>query len=129
MEGRKGKLEALKGGTMTLKPDFTWEFNNEVTSMSPEMEQSLRDEAEQRLNDLRRGHTDLVGAAVSLEQLAPQRTPDFYQARVVVYIRPENIAGVAKEDNPVTALKSALNSVERQVRENRDRLRERYQQP
>jgi ribosome-associated translation inhibitor RaiA len=105
------------------KPEFTMEFTNEVASIGGEFEQQLYDEAERRLTDLRGGHNDIVGAAVSLEQVAPQRNPDLYRARVVAYVRPENIAGVAEQDNALLALKNALSAVERQVREKRDRLR------
>ena len=53
----------------------------------------------------------------------------FRSARVVVYIRPENIAGVAQDETAEKALRGALQAVERQVRERRDKLREPYKQP
>ena len=52
-----------------------------------------------------------------------------YEATVVVYARPENIAATEKEDNPTTALKGALSAVERQVRQKRDKLGKPWQRP
>jgi ribosome-associated translation inhibitor RaiA len=47
----------------------------------------------------------------------------------VTYVRPSNIAATEKADNPMTALKGALNAVERQVREKRKRLKEHWERP
>lgn len=102
---------------------FTMEFYNEVQELGQRTEEQLRAEAEQRLRKLMEGHTDITGAAVALEQPANRESAYVFRARVVAYMRPENIAGVATEENPVQALKDALSAVERQVREKRDRLR------
>jgi ribosome-associated translation inhibitor RaiA len=81
-------------------------------------------EIEKRIRALARGHTDITGAAASLEQPAEGReTPPLFEASVVVYIRPSNIAAVEKADDPLKALQGALDAVERQVRERRDKLR------
>lgn len=109
--------------------DFTMEFTNKVSHMTDELEVKLYDEAYDRLVRLRGDNNDLTGAAVKLEELIPERNPRLFEARVVVYIRPENIAATAKEEVPLMALKSALTAVERQVRDKRERLRERYKQP
>ena len=109
--------------------DFTMEFTNKVSNMAEELQLKLYDEAYDRLSRLRGDHNDLTGAAVRLEELVPGRDPRLFEARVVVYIRPENIAATEKDDVPLAALKSALTAVERQVREKRKRLREHYKQP
>jgi ribosome-associated translation inhibitor RaiA len=109
--------------------DFTYEFFNEVQNLGDVLNERLQSEAETRLRKLQQGHTDLIGAAVSIEQPAKAETAFLYRARVVVYIRPENLAATAQEGDPLAALKRALSQVERQVREQRDRLRQRSRQP
>lgn len=109
---------------MTMQ-EFTFEFLNEVQSLGPQVEDRLRAEAEQRLRKLQAGHTDLMGAAVSVEQPIHAETPFLFQARVVAYARPKNIAATTKESDAMNALKGALAAVERQVREQRARLRQR----
>lgn len=64
-----------------------------------------------------------------MEELTGSETPHSYQARVVVYMRPNDIAAVEKAPNPTTALQQALTTVERQVREYRQKLSERWKQP
>ena len=109
--------------------DFTYEFFNEVQNLGDVLNERLQSEAETRLRKLQQGHTDLIGAAVSIEQPVKAETAFLYRARVVVYIRPENLAATAQESDPLVALKRALSQVERQVREQRDRLRQRSRQP
>lgn len=109
--------------------DFTYEFFNEVQNLGDVLNERLQTEAETRLRKLQQGHTDLIGAAVSIEQPAKAETAFLYRARVVVYIRPENLAATAQEGDPLAALKRALSGVERQVREQRDRLRQRSRKP
>jgi len=105
--------------------DFTFEFFDHTDQLSGSEADALRTEAEQRLRRLQKGHSDITGAAATIERMAHGETPHLYRARVVAYVRPENIAGVAKQDTPEGALKEALSAVERQVREKRERLRER----
>lgn len=108
--------------------DFTFEFVNEVENLGEALDERLYTEAETRLRKLQKGHTDLIGASVSLEQPAKAQTDFIYRARVAVYIRPENIAASAQAADPVGALKQALDGVERQVRERREKLRQRVRQ-
>ncbi len=106
--------------------DFDFQFHSDV----PGTEDGLRSEAERRLRDLAKKHHDLIGAAVTLEEPAANRTSPFvYRARVVVFMRPDNIAGEEKADTPQAALKGALDAVTRQVREEREKLRTRWKQP
>lgn len=108
--------------------DFTFEFVNEVENLGEAVDERLYTEAETRLRKLQKGHTDLIGAAVSIEQPAKAQTDFVYRARVVVYIRPENVAAAAQAAEPLAALKQALSGVERQVRERREKLRQRTRQ-
>lgn len=105
---------------------FSFEFRSEVAL--PELGAMLRLEAERRLRELARGHSDIIGAAVALEELARAPTQSRYLARVVTYARPQSVASVQKGATPTEALEGALGAVERQVREMRDRLRARRKQ-
>jgi ribosome-associated translation inhibitor RaiA len=105
--------------------DFHVDFNIEI----PNLEEELAVEAEQRLWLLAEEHTDLIGASVAVEELAQDDVPFLYQARVVVYIRPKNIAAVEKAETVEAALRGALAAIERQVREHRERLGAAWQRP
>jgi ribosome-associated translation inhibitor RaiA len=105
---------------------FALEFYNEVQELGRTVEDKLRTEAEGRLRKLMQDHTDLTGAAVALERPAERASAYLYRAHVVVHARPENIAGIAQAGSAEGALKEALNAVERQVRETRKKLHERY---
>ena len=109
--------------------EFTFEFVNETENLGEVLDERLYTEAETRLRKLQKGHTDLIGAAVSLEEPAKAQTNFVYRARVVVYIRPENMAAAAQAADAMGALKEALSGIERQVRERRDKLRQRTRQP
>lgn len=110
---------------MTLL-EFTYEFLNEVETLGQDEETNLRDRAESHLRSLAKDRRDVIGAAVSLESLVKgERSPHLFQARVVLYARPENIAAVAKRETPANALQDALDAVERQLRNRREKLQER----
>lgn len=80
---------------------------------------------EDRIDELTSGHSDITGAAATLNQPAAGReTPYIFEANVVVYTRPNNVHATSKDDNPQKALKGALDAVERQVRKQRDRLKD-----
>jgi ribosome-associated translation inhibitor RaiA len=109
--------------------EFDLEFYNELENLGV-LEDKLKNEAETRLRKLSKGHTDITGAAVSLESLDKGSETNYVvRARVVVYVRPENIVAVEKGENPQSALKDALSAVERQIREKRDKMRETWKRP
>lgn len=109
--------------------NFDFEFTNMAGDLG-ETEENLKKEAEARLLDLAKDHTDLTGAAVALErEMKDTQTGYLIRARVVCYTRPEYVAGVEKDDNAMGALKGALSKVERQVREMRSRLRDKNRKP
>jgi ribosome-associated translation inhibitor RaiA len=99
---------------------FGFEFYTEI----PDPADGLRVEAENRLLALTEGHDDLIGASVTMEELTGETTPHRYEATVVVFKRPDNVAATEQAKSPEGALKGALNAVERQVRELRESLRE-----
>jgi ribosome-associated translation inhibitor RaiA len=104
--------------------DFTLEFNS--AGVNEDLETILFDHADDRLRTLKGDHRDMVGAAVNIREPAHGETAYLYEATVVIYIRPENIAATEKADNPTTALKGALTAVERQVREGRKKRKEKW---
>lgn len=106
--------------------DFTIEFNSDLTDKT--FEGALMGQAESHLRELVGEHNDLTGAAVTVREQAAGQTP-IYEATVVAYVRPENIAAKEKDDSPQAALQGALDAVERQIREKRERLREHWEQP
>lgn len=106
------------------KLDFHFEFYSELQVPEP-----LIEEAESRLQALADGHTDLIGAAVTVEELSNDETPHSYRARVVAYIRPTDIAGIEMSDTMEGALKGALVATERQIRKKRDKLAKPWEQP
>jgi len=104
-------------------------FNFEFTSVVPFPDDDLRIEARQELVTLTKGHTDITGAAVAIEEMTDSKDPNRYRARIVVYMRPSEVVATEKAPSAEDALRAALDAVERQVREQRDKLREHWKQP
>lgn len=102
--------------------DFTIEMNAE--GVDKRTEEALFIEADNRLRGLAEGHNDLIGAAVTLRQPAVH-----YEATVVCYIRPENIAATGKDTAPDIALNDALDAAERQIRKKREVEQKPWEQP
>ena len=107
---------------------LSFEFFNE-TSITDRVENELRLEADRRIDDLARGHKDIRGIRVALEELTGDETPHQYQARVTVYARPKDVAAVGKHETATGALKGAMDGVERQVRKRREKLGRPWEQP
>jgi len=102
--------------------DFYIDFNIEP----PNIGNDFTLEAERRLRDLVPPHSDLLGAAVSLEDIIKAETPHRFQVRIVIYKRPENIVVVEKGSEPMSTLKNALSIIEKKVRETREKLTQTY---
>lgn len=101
--------------------DFYIDYNIEVAGTVD----AFKRETEQRLQELASTHADMVGAAVSLEKVADTTTHDVHRVRIVVYKRPRDLV-VAKQDADVmVALREALDTLEKRVREARDKLAKR----
>jgi ribosome-associated translation inhibitor RaiA len=105
--------------------DFPIEFESEV----PHFDEETKQMAENRLMKLAEGHKDMVGAAISVREPAREADPFLYEARVVVYARPEDIAATKQDDTLEGALKAALTAVERQIRQKREKLGEPWKRP
>lgn len=106
--------------------DFDFEFYAGV----PHVDVDLREETERRLRELAAGHSDLIGASVSVEEQAKgEFLPHLYRARVVAFSRPGNVVAVEKDETIEGALREAVSAVERQVREMRRKLRESWKRP
>lgn len=107
--------------------DFTLELNSD--DLPKKIEYDLFTEAETRLKKLAADHTDITGAAINIRQPVSGATSFLYELTVVVYCRPENIAATKKEATAYQALDEALTAVERQVRQQRKKLKNRWEQP
>ncbi len=98
---------------------FDFEFYNKTDLPDPEFYELAHDE----ITGMAEGHNDIVGASVSLEELSSGETPHAYQARVVLYVRPNNISATEVLPSAVDALKNALEAAFKQVREKRNKLK------
>ena len=103
--------------------DFTIEFNSD--DLHETMDEALFREADSCLRNLAEGHTDLTGAAVNVRHPASA----LYEATVVVYGHPNQLSATEKDYKPSTALKGALQAIERQVRQRREKLKKTWEQP
>jgi hypothetical protein len=109
---RQGTIPPLVGSITTVPSTFAFEFHTNVPGAD-----LLRRDVESQLRELAAGHTDLTGASVALEQPLQAETSYLYEARVVAYMRPANLVGVEQH------------AVERQVREERTRRKQRSRRP
>jgi ribosome-associated translation inhibitor RaiA len=106
--------------------DFTLEFNS---PLQPEIEAELFAKADTQLRQLSQGHQDIIGAAISIREPAKGESSYLYEATVVVYGRPEHVAATKKSKEIGVALKGALDGVERQIRERRNKLKKHWEKP
>ena len=98
--------------------DFYIDYNIEVSDVSTEFKR----ETEQRLRELASSNSDIVGAAVALEKTADTQTYDVHRVRIVLYKRPQDIVVTKEDPDPMVTLREALDTVEEQVRESREKL-------
>ncbi|HHX45165.1 MAG TPA: 30S ribosomal protein S30 [Chloroflexi bacterium] len=98
------------------------EFYVEFRAEGSPDEADLREEAERRLGALADKRDDMIGASVVIERMERAETPHRFRARVVAYVRPDNIAATEQAESARGALKGALRAIERQVREKRIKL-------
>ena len=98
--------------------DFYIDYNIEVSDVGDEFKR----ETEQRLQELAGSHTDMVGAAVALEKTVDTQSYDVYRVRIVVYMRPQDVAVSKEEADPMVALREVLETLESQIRTAREKL-------
>jgi ribosome-associated translation inhibitor RaiA len=104
---------------------FPIEFHSETDGFTS----SLREKTSKRLRELGEDHSDIVGAAVTVNDIAKGDEPFRFQFKVVAYIRPNRLVASEKADNVRTAMKGAMSALERQVRERRRKLKESWKRP
>ena len=113
-------------------PDINTELDFEFYSEdlpNPDLEDDLWAEAWNRVQALARGHDDMIGASAAVERVEHRETPHVFRARVVGFIKPDNIVTVEKGDSPMAALQQALDALERQVRKTREKRSEPWEKP
>ncbi|MCY3593851.1 MAG: HPF/RaiA family ribosome-associated protein [Rhodothermaceae bacterium] len=110
----------VSGGTNS--PKFAIEFYAEGAHLS----QRDRDAIETRIHKLARGHRDIAGASVAIECVSGANKHAEYKARLVVYCKPANIAASRTQSSVRLAVSEALEAVGRQIREQRERMRDRH---
>jgi ribosome-associated translation inhibitor RaiA len=98
--------------------DFYIDYNIEVACV----DQVFRRETEQRLRELAADHTDMVGAAVALEKTVNTQSYDLYRVRILIYMRPQDLVVTKEAEEPMLTLREVLDTLERQVRESREKL-------
>ncbi len=101
--------------------DFYIDYNIEV----PDVGEGFKRETEQRLRALVSTRPDITGAAVALEKASDTQTYDVHRVRIVVYKRGKDLAVSKQDPDPMVALREALDVLETQVRETRDKLAQR----
>jgi ribosome-associated translation inhibitor RaiA len=95
----------------------------------PALPERLKTEASERILELAEDHSDIVGALVEVERPAHGKTAFIHEARVVLYMRPDNVVAKEKAETIQGALKGALAAAERQARERREKLGEPWKRP
>ena len=114
---------ALKENTKRKKlPEFAIEYYVEGAHLS----QRQKDTIEVRLKKLAYGHRDIAGASVAVECVSGANKRAEYKVRLVVYCKPSNIAAARTQDSVRGAISEALEAVARQIREQRERMRDRH---
>jgi ribosome-associated translation inhibitor RaiA len=98
---------------------FDFEFYNETDLPDPEFYELAYDQ----ITEIAEGHNDIVGASISMKELSSGETPHVYQARVVLYVRPNNISATEEKQSAIDSLKNALDSAIKQVRKQREKLK------
>ncbi len=108
--------------TRSLSSDFDIEYYTENATLS-HREKSM---IENRINKLSRGHQDISGVSVALECVSGANKRAEYKARLVVYCKPTNIAASRTNESIYCAVTDTLEAVERQIRDQRERMRNRH---
>jgi len=103
-------------------PEFTIEYYAD----SAHLQQRDKDTIEARIYKLARGYRDIAGASVAIECVSGANKRAEYKARLVVYCKPANVVSSRTHDSVQTAVSDALEAVERQIREQRERMRDRH---
>lgn len=104
---------------------FPVEFDAEASELTDE----LKNQVERDLHQLSDNRRDITGASVAADEPAKGETGYLYEARIVVYQRPENVFAREQQDTLEGALKGAVQAIERQVRQNRNKRGKPWKRP
>lgn len=96
------------------------EFHLDNLKISKHLEDKVRD----RYTEWKRGHHDITNAYVSLKQLSGKKSVHEYEAKIVLYHRPENIVAGHRSPLIPEAVAGAMQTIERQLRETRAAYRD-----
>lgn len=94
-----------------------------------ELEDEFLDKLEADLRQMGEDHRDMIGAAVTVEEIAGVEESYLYEARIVAYVRPKNLNATEKAGAPDVALKNALDALQRQLQKHRSKLKEPWERP
>jgi ribosome-associated translation inhibitor RaiA len=97
------------------------ELHLDHVKISEQLESKLK----KKINDWERGHRDITGAYVSLKQLSGKPTVHEYEAKIVLYHRPENVVATHRSSSIPDALTGAAQTAERLLRRQRESFRDR----
>lgn len=98
----------------------TLELHLDNLQISSDIEEKVR----KRINKMENGHHDITQAFLSIKQLSGKPTVNEYEARLVLYHKPENLTAAHRSSDIPEAILGALNSGERQLRSARATLRD-----
>ncbi|MFP3853444.1 MAG: HPF/RaiA family ribosome-associated protein [Anaerolineales bacterium] len=107
-----------------VEPEFPIEIHSESDALTP----TLIDKIMQRLEEIKGDHTDMVGAAVNVREIAKGEDSRF-EFKVIAYTRPDQTVASEKSNNIRTAMNGALDALERQIRDKREKLKEHWKRP
>ena len=103
--------------------DFPVEFNNEIDEVK-ESENKYYAQSVDRLKQLTEGHHDIIGGAVNLKLPSKgHQTAYMYEVKIVVHMGAEHIAATEQGKQIQSTLDRALDAIERQVHEHREKQR------
>lgn len=97
--------------------EFPLDYYNEVNE-----DLELYHEIERRLEALRTGHSDMTAASINIRD-ANLGTESGVECTITVEVRPDTKASTVVAPSAMAAVKGALDGIERQVRDQRERLR------
>lgn len=98
-------------------------FDLEFLNQTDLPDADLYDVAHDEILGIAEGHKDILGASISIDELSSGTTPHAFEARVVIYARPDHMAATEVKPSAMEALKKALNAAVKQVRDKREKLR------
>ncbi|HET6566656.1 MAG TPA: HPF/RaiA family ribosome-associated protein [Rhodothermales bacterium] len=101
----------------------TTRFDVAYHSETPEFTDQLKDKVEKCLGKLAHGAKDIKGASVAICGDGGDSDPSLYRVRITLQQRAGQAMVVEKGGNVATTLNRALNTLERQVREKREKRR------